>query len=57
MQYILLIIVLVAAGATGYALGGGFQSFLRDDKFDRKKKIYIDEDPDIQGNMHAEEEE
>lgn len=56
MQYILLIIVLVAAGATGYALGGGFQSFLRDDKFDRKKKIYLDEDSDIQGNMHAEEE-
>lgn len=55
MQYVWLAIVLIAYAAVGYALGGGFRSFLRDDKFSKKKEKHLDEDPDIQGNMHAEE--
>lgn len=54
MQYVWLAIVLIAYAAVGYALGGGFRSFLRDDKFS-KKKPHLDEDPDIQNNMHGEE--
>lgn len=56
MKYLLLALVLIAACAVGLAVGGGFGSFVREDKFDGKKKHYLDEDPDIQSNMHAEEE-
>lgn len=55
MQYILLIIVLIAFAAVGLALGNGFGSFVRKDPFDGKKELYLDEDPDIQTNLHGEE--
>lgn len=56
MKYILLIVLLIAAAAVGLAVGGGFGSFVREDKFGGRKKYCLDEDPDIQSNMHAEEE-
>lgn len=56
MKYILLIVLLIAAAAVGHAIGGSFGSFVREDKFSGRKKYQLDEDPDIQSNMHGEEE-
>ena len=47
MQYLLLVIVLMAAGAYGLAMGRGLGGFLNGpDKEDRKAKLL--NDPDIQ---------
>ncbi len=48
----------MATAAIGYTLGTNGGSFLkeREDPFSAKRTRYLDEDPDIQSNMHGEAE-
>ena len=57
MKYVLFVVVLIAYAAVGYAIGTGGGSFLKErrDPFSAKREKYLDEDPDIQSNMHGEE--
>lgn len=55
MKFVLALIVLVAVGAYGWAVGTGVGDFARDRKErDAAQKRYdIESDPDIQGSMHS----
>lgn len=55
MKLVLMLIVLVAVGAYGWAVGTGVGDFAKDRKErDAAQKRYdIESDPDIQGSMHG----
>ncbi len=57
MKYILLALVIAASCAAGKLIGGGIAASEdeRRAKWQGKRKKELDEDPDIQSNMHAEE--
>ena len=56
MKYILLALVIAAACAAGKLIGGGIAASEdeRRAKWQGKRKMELDEDPDIQSNMHGE---
>ena len=57
MKYILLVLMILAVGAAGKLIGGfGPSEDERRAKWQGKRKLELDEDPDIQSNMHGEAE-
>ena len=56
MKYVLLALIIVAAGAFGKLLGGGIAASEDERRaiWQGKRKMELDEDPDIQSNMHGE---
>ena len=57
MKYLLIAALLLAFGAFGKLIGSGVGSAERRAKGQGKRKPALDEDPDIQGSMHAASEE
>lgn len=57
MKYILLVLVIAAFCAAGKLIGGGIAASEdeRRAKWQGKRKKELDEDSDIQSNMHGEE--
>lgn len=57
MKYILLVLMILAVGAAGKLIGGfGPSEDERRAKWQGKRTLELDEDPDIQSNMHGEAE-
>ena len=59
MKYILLVLMILAFAAFGKLIGSGVGTAEdeRRAKWQGKRKPALDEDPDIQGSMHAASEE